>query len=108
MSSNRVKGRRGADLEQQAPGEEDESARARRMRITLATEPASIELARRAVERLLEGKRADELDGRLKVVVSELVTNAVLHGYTAGNIGVHNSGDAMKMAALRSRQQDSG
>jgi len=73
------------------------------------------------VERLLEGKRADELDGRLKVVVSELVTNAVLHGYTAGkidvevalyrshaHIGVHNSGDAMKMAALRSRRQDSG
>ncbi|MCD0482240.1 ATP-binding protein [Streptacidiphilus sp. ASG 303] len=72
------------------------AGRQRRMVMALAARPGSVPLARSALVRLLTAWRADpgcDAAAGAAVVLSELVTNAVLHG-TEGGGGTGGAGGA--------------
>jgi anti-sigma regulatory factor (Ser/Thr protein kinase) len=93
----------------------------RRVRVVLASVPESVSAARRAVDGFLEGNGSEELEMRVKLVVSELVTNAIVHGTPAGDVylnlvlyhrhvhvSVRNFGMPISMMTFRSRRDDGG
>lgn len=57
-------------------------ASGRRVRVELAAEPRSAQLARRLVGGALHGWRLGQLEETAALLVSELATNAVLHART--------------------------
>jgi len=101
--------------------DEQPFVRLARVAVTLAPDPASVAMARRQVDRLLEGKSCGDIGDRLKLVVSELVANAVVHGHPEGEIqlnvvlhrlhvhvSVRNLGRPINMTAFRSGRPGSG
>ena len=92
-----------------------------RVRIALPAEPPSIRIARHAVDRLLAAEPSPELAANLKLVVSELVTNAGVHGSPSGEINlgltlyyfhahvsVRSSGRQIDMRMFRTRRAEGG
>jgi anti-sigma regulatory factor (Ser/Thr protein kinase) len=92
-----------------------------RISIVLGSEPRSIVAARRAVDALIAGAEpSEDLRFRLRLVVSELVTNAILHGAPNDDIQVElslhrlhaqvcvTSGGALGMTRLRRGRPDGG
>jgi anti-sigma regulatory factor (Ser/Thr protein kinase) len=93
-----------------------------RLSVTLAPEPGSVKAARDAAALLLaEADPSDELVFALRLVVSELMTNAVEHGSPGEEIGleltlyrdhayvsIHNVGPAVDMTRLRRGRPDRG
>jgi anti-sigma regulatory factor (Ser/Thr protein kinase) len=83
--------------------------------------PESISKARSAVDELLAAEPRPELGDTLKLVVSELMTNAVTHGapgeqITLGltlyvlhaHVSVYNSGPPIELTRFRRRRLDGG
>jgi anti-sigma regulatory factor (Ser/Thr protein kinase) len=92
-----------------------------RIRVSLPSTPESVAEARRAVEALLSGESGSELSSTLKLVVSELMTNAITYGSAGGEISlgltlyiehahvsIHNCGPALDMTQFRRRRRDGG
>jgi anti-sigma regulatory factor (Ser/Thr protein kinase) len=92
-----------------------------RIRISLPSTPASVAAARRAVEALLAGESRSELSSKLKLVVSELMTNAVTYGMTGeeinlgltlyvehAHVSIHHCGPPLDMTQFRRRRRDGG
>jgi anti-sigma regulatory factor (Ser/Thr protein kinase) len=111
-------------IAQRAPfsSEPPEAPRPGRVGIALAPEPGSVKVARDvAVELLGEGEPSEEFLFALKLVVSELMTNAVEHG-TPGepirleltlyrdhvHVSIHNLGARLDMTRLRKGRPDRG
>ena len=97
------------------------SFQARRVTVTLESAALSVSATRRAVEGLLEDQGSEEPEGRLKLIVSELLTNAVLHGAPGRQIhldlplyhrhafvSVRNYGLAFDLRKFRSRRPTGG
>jgi len=94
----------------------------KRVSFAFQSNPASIAAARRAVDDLFANAGpSDGLRMDLRLVVSELMTNAVEHGPPTGTIRVdltlqphhayvriHNAGDPIDIAELRRGRQDGG
>jgi anti-sigma regulatory factor (Ser/Thr protein kinase) len=105
-----AEGRRGRD-----------ECRPGRIRLSFPPAPESIGKARSAVDELLAAEPRPELRDRLKLVVSELMANAVTHGAPGGQITlgltlhvlhahvrVYNSGPPIELARFRRRRPDGG
>ena len=81
------------------PGADDQLAGAvspRRRRWALPSEPASIGRARHAVVRTCEAWDIDDASNA-ELVVSELVANAVLHGWGHVALQLHDTGDGLRI-----------
>jgi anti-sigma regulatory factor (Ser/Thr protein kinase) len=91
------------------------------IRVSLPPTAASVATARRAVEALLGGDPRCELCSTLKLVVSELMTNAIAYGSRGeeimfgltlylghAHVSIHNSGPAIDMVKFRRRRRDGG
>lgn len=81
------------------PGTDDDLAGAvspRRRRWALPSEPASIGRARHAVLRTCEAWEIPEASNA-ELVVSELVANAVLHGWGHVALQLHDTGDGLRI-----------
>jgi anti-sigma regulatory factor (Ser/Thr protein kinase) len=89
--------------------------------MSLPPTPASVATARRAVEALLGGEPRCELCSTLKLVVSELMTNAIVYGSSGeeivlgltlylghAHVSIHNCGPAIDMVKFRRRRRDGG
>jgi anti-sigma regulatory factor (Ser/Thr protein kinase) len=90
--------------------------------LSLTSEAGSVRSAREAVALLLaEADPSDELAFALRLVVSELMTNAVEHGSPGGDIhleltlyrdhahvSIHNLGGGVDMTRLRRGRPDRG
>ena len=93
-----------------------------RISVALAPLPSSISAARRAVGMLLvDSDPSDEFSFALRLVVSELVTNALVHGSTGDDIhldltlhrdhahvSIHNLGPGLEMKKLRLERPNGG
>jgi anti-sigma regulatory factor (Ser/Thr protein kinase) len=92
-----------------------------RIRLSFPPTPESIGGARSAVDALLSDEPRRELGDRLKLVVSELMTNAVTHGapgegITLGltlyvrhaHVSVYNSGPPIELTRFRRHRPDGG
>ena len=93
-----------------------------RISVALAPVPSSISAARRAVGMLIvDSDPSDEFSFTLRLVVSELMTNAVVHG-SAGDeihldltlhrdhahVSIHNLGAGLEMKKLRLERPNGG
>jgi anti-sigma regulatory factor (Ser/Thr protein kinase) len=87
------------------------------VRITLIPELASVPRARRAAAAAVEAWRLTDLVQDAQLVVSELVTNAVLHAGTTIELVVRRSGDRIRvevrdanplLPVIRSHRPDAG
>jgi anti-sigma regulatory factor (Ser/Thr protein kinase) len=104
------------------PGQGQVECRPGRVRLALTRTPASVAEARRAVDTLLSAEpRPPELRERLRLVVSELMTNAVVHGAQGEEIqldltlyvqhvhvSVSNAGSPIDLASFRRRRVEGG
>jgi anti-sigma regulatory factor (Ser/Thr protein kinase) len=93
-----------------------------RVRISLVPAPGSVKAARDAAAQLVRGcDPSDEFVHALKLVVSELMTNAVEHGSSTARIhlalslyrdhahvSIHNLGAGLDMTRLRNGRPDRG
>jgi anti-sigma regulatory factor (Ser/Thr protein kinase) len=93
-----------------------------RVSVSLAPEPRSVRAAREEVDSLLaDADPSDELAFSLKLVVSELMTNAVEHGSPGeeihlelalyrdhAHVSIQNAGGGVDMAKLRRGRPDRG
>jgi anti-sigma regulatory factor (Ser/Thr protein kinase) len=83
--------------------------------------PESIRAARRAVRELLSAEPRSDLRPRLELVVSELMTNAVIHGdrgeeiklgltlyHEHAHVSIHNFGPAIDLERFRRRRPEGG
>jgi len=111
---------RGAVTSAEARREQD-VCRPGRIRLSLRPAAESIGQARAAVDALLAAEPRPEFGDRLKLVVSELMTNAVTHGtpgeqITLGmtlyvlhaHVSVYNSGPPIELARFRRHRPDGG
>src|SRR5262245_55011012 len=91
-----------------------------RVRVSLPSVPESLAVARRAVSALLATETQDDLSLNLKLVVSELVANAVSHSSNGeiqlvltrylrhAHVSVHNGGPATDLRRFRLGSPDGG
>jgi anti-sigma regulatory factor (Ser/Thr protein kinase) len=93
-----------------------------RVSVALEPVPASVAAARRTVDTLLaDADPSDEFRLRLRLVVSELMTNAVVHGSPTrtirldltlygdhAHVSIHNAGEPIDITELRQGRPDGG
>jgi anti-sigma regulatory factor (Ser/Thr protein kinase) len=92
-----------------------------RVRVSLPAAPESVALARRAVDELLGEEPVSDLSANLKLVVSELMTNAVTHSSPGDEIqlaltrfpkhvhvSVRNRGPLVELEQLRGGRSEGG
>jgi anti-sigma regulatory factor (Ser/Thr protein kinase) len=104
------------------PSEPPEASTPGRLSLSLMPVPGSVRSAREAVELLLaDADPSDELVFALRLVVSELMTNAVEHGSPGedihveltlyrdhAHVSIHNLGGGLDMTRLRRGRPDRG
>jgi anti-sigma regulatory factor (Ser/Thr protein kinase) len=92
-----------------------------RLSVSLPSVSSSIYAARRAVDAVLDGDASDEFTFALRLVVSELMTNAIIHGSPGeqirldlalhrdhAHVSVCNQGAPLDMAKLRRARPGGG
>jgi anti-sigma regulatory factor (Ser/Thr protein kinase) len=104
------------------PSEPPEARTPGRTSVSFAPDPGSVKAARDAADRLLEGADpSEEFQFALRLVVSELMTNAVEHGSPGeqiqlelilyrdhAHVSIRNLGAGVDMTRLRRGRSDRG